>query len=277
MFRHLQRSASCMHGKHIRHCPALRCKPCIGRHFPSKEAESRSVASLVDKAMAGCSVSASASSAQQGKAQRKKGGAAASPDSAQAAPTGSASLADAASRALVALMREAESCAQMALLLIMQKARAPAKEVGYLLSEQSSQKCPDQQKVLTHAAFCARQVAVPSSCTSLMSCRSALLLLQLDRLSQQLQRLERELEAAKGAEASARAEAASEAKRRALQTAEAEAAGANARSEHAQALNSLQASVRKLEVCLRSQFLINFAPSSICTSFDLSFDACGFF
>ena len=70
----------------------------------------------------------------------------------------------------------------------------------------------------------------------------------MDRLSQQLQKLERDLDSARSAEASARAEAASEAKRRALQTAEAEAAGANARSEHSQALSSLQASVKRLEV-----------------------------
>ncbi len=72
--------------------------------------------------------------------------------------------------------------------------------------------------------------------------------MQVDRLSLQLQKLEKDLEAARNAESSARAEAASEAKRRALQTAEAEAAGANARSEHAQALSTLQASVKKLEV-----------------------------
>ena len=77
--------------------------------------------------------------------------------------------------------------------------------------------------------------------------------LQVDRLSQQLQKLERELETTRSAEASARAEAASEAKRRALQSAEAEAAGANARSEHVHALNSLQAAVKRLEV--RSAYL----------------------
>jgi len=74
------------------------------------------------------------------------------------------------------------------------------------------------------------------------------LYLQVDRLSQQLHKLERDLDSAKSAEASARAEAASETKRRALQTAEAEAAAANTRSEHSQALSRLQASVKKLEV-----------------------------
>lgn len=75
-----------------------------------------------------------------------------------------------------------------------------------------------------------------------------LLLLQVEKLSQQLERLERDLETAKSAEASARAKAASEAKRHALASAEAEAAGANARSEHARALGRLSASVKKLEV-----------------------------
>lgn len=90
------------------------------------------------------------------------------------------------------------------------------------------------------------------------------LLLQVERLSQQLQRLERDLEAAKSAEASARAEAASETKRRALQTAEAEASGANARSEHAQAHNSLQASVRKLEVIQHTSDLLLITASAFC-------------
>jgi len=70
----------------------------------------------------------------------------------------------------------------------------------------------------------------------------------VDRLSQQLHKLERDLDSAKSAEASARAEAASETKRRALQTAEAEAAAANTRSEHSQVLSRLQACVKKLEV-----------------------------
>ena len=87
--------------------------------------------------------------------------------------------------------------------------------------------------------------------------------LQVDRLSQQLQKLERDLEAARNAEVSARAEAASEAKRRALQSAEAEAAGANARSEHAQALNTLQASVKKLEV--RHAYLTLKSSIAACT------------
>ena len=98
------------------------------------------MASLVDKAMAGGPAPASASSAQQGKAQRsKKGGAAAPPDSSQAAPAGSANAADAARSALLALMREAEGCGQLALSLIMQKARAPAKEVGSLMHAQCCQ------------------------------------------------------------------------------------------------------------------------------------------
>ena len=97
--------------------------------------------SLVDKAMAGAPASAAASSAQQGKAQRsKKGGAAAPPDSSPVASAGSANVANAARSALMALMREAEGCGQLALLLIMQKARAPAKEVGTLLHAQPCRK-----------------------------------------------------------------------------------------------------------------------------------------
>lgn len=71
---------------------------------------------------------------------------------------------------------------------------------------------------------------------------------QVDRLSQQLQKLEGDLEAAKSAEASARSKAAAEAKQRALAAAEAEAAGANARQEHSQATSRLSASLKKLEV-----------------------------
>ena len=73
---------------------------------------------------------------------------------------------------------------------------------------------------------------------------------QVDRLSQQLQKLEGDLEAAKSAEASARSKAAAEAKQRALAAAEAEAAGANARQEHSQATSRLSASLKKLEVKL---------------------------
>ena len=88
------------------------------------------MATLVDKAMAGAPASAFASSAQQGKAQRRKGGAAASSDASKAAPAAGADTADAARKALMAVMGEAEACGHLALSLIMQKARAPAKEVG---------------------------------------------------------------------------------------------------------------------------------------------------
>ncbi len=70
--------------------------------------------------------------AQRSRAKRSAGRAAlqrpltASP----AAPAAGADTADAARKALMAVMGEAEGCGHLALSLIMQKARAPAKEVG---------------------------------------------------------------------------------------------------------------------------------------------------
>ncbi len=87
------------------------------------------VTSLVDKAMA-ARCSSAVSSAQQGKAQRKKGSAAAAPDSSQVAQSSSANTANAAKAALLGMMREAEGCGQLALSLIIQKAKAPTNEVG---------------------------------------------------------------------------------------------------------------------------------------------------
>ena len=109
----------------------------VRRHYRSKQTESRIVASLVDRAMADVPTAAagSASSAQQGKAQRKKGSAAAA---AAASGSGAAALhassggnaAEAAREALRAVMGEAPGVAQLALTAIMQKAKAPAKEVS---------------------------------------------------------------------------------------------------------------------------------------------------
>ena len=73
---------------------------------------------------------------------------------------------------------------------------------------------------------------------------------QVDRLSQQLQNLETDLDAAKSPVVSNASKAAAEAKQHALAAAEAEAAGANARQEHSQAMSRLSASVKKLEVRL---------------------------
>jgi hypothetical protein len=73
-------------------------------------------------------------------------------------------------------------------------------------------------------------------------------LLQLEKLSQQLQTAQKDLEAARSAEATARSKAAAEAKQRATQKAEADAAAANMRSEHAAELARLAANRKKLEV-----------------------------
>ena len=107
---------------------------CAHRHFRSKETETRIVASLVEKAMAGTAATApapAATSAQHSKAQRRKGGAPAPAPGSQAPGVGQSTSADAeaARQALMAVMGEAEGCAQLALALLLQKARAPAKEV----------------------------------------------------------------------------------------------------------------------------------------------------
>lgn len=73
---------------------------------------------------------------------------------------------------------------------------------------------------------------------------------QLEKLSQQLQAAQKDLEAARSAEAAARSKAAAEAKQRATQKAEAEAAAANLRSEHAAELARLASARKKLEVQL---------------------------
>ncbi|BDA47782.1 probable MATH domain and coiled-coil domain-containing protein At3g at N-terminal half [Coccomyxa sp. Obi] len=70
---------------------------------------------------------------------------------------------------------------------------------------------------------------------------------ELEKLSQQLQAAQKDLEAARSAEAAARSKAAAEAKQRATQKAEAEAAAANLRSEHAAELARLAAARKKLE------------------------------
>ena len=107
---------------------------CAHRYFRSKETETRIVASLVEKAMAGTAAPApapAATSAHPSKAQRRKGGAPAPAPCSQApgeSPSTSAD-AEAAREALMAVMGEAEGCAQLALALLLQKARAPAKEV----------------------------------------------------------------------------------------------------------------------------------------------------
>ena len=107
---------------------------CARRHFRSKETETRIVASLVEKAMAGTAAAApatAATSAQHSKAQRRKGGAPAPAPGSQAPGVSQSTSADAeaARGALMAVMGEAEGCAQLALALLLQKARAPAKEV----------------------------------------------------------------------------------------------------------------------------------------------------
>ena len=73
-------------------------------------------------------------------------------------------------------------------------------------------------------------------------------ILQLEKLSQQMQAAQRDLEAARNAEATARSKAAAEAKQRATYKAESDAAAANMRSEHAAELARLDANRKKLEV-----------------------------
>jgi len=73
-------------------------------------------------------------------------------------------------------------------------------------------------------------------------------MVQLEKLSQQLQAAQKDLEATRNAEASARSKAATEAKLRATQKAETDAATANLRSEHAAELARLAAARKKLEV-----------------------------
>ena len=237
------------------------------RHFSSKETESRIVASLVDRAMTNIPTAAagSASSAQQGKAQRKKGAAAAAAAASEpGAPALHASsggnAAEAAREALMAVMSEAPGVAQLALTAIMQKAKAPAKEVStawhhVMRLRKLSLSVLAPSECNHHTIFPSMgEIYMESPALALLPLLDhgeIILLLQVDKLLQQLQKLERDLEAAKSAELSARAQAASEAKRRALASAEAEAAGANARTEHAQALGRLSASVKKLEVRTR--------------------------
>ncbi len=74
--------------------------------------------------------------------------------------------------------------------------------------------------------------------------------MQLEKVSQQLQAAQKDLEAARSTEAAARSKAAAEAKQRATQKAEAEAAAANLRSEHAAELARLATARKKLEVLL---------------------------
>ncbi len=73
-------------------------------------------------------------------------------------------------------------------------------------------------------------------------------MVQLERLAQQLQAAQKDLEAARSAEASARSKAAAEAKQRTTHKAEADAAAANMRSEHAAELARLAGNRKKLEV-----------------------------
>ena len=72
-----------------------------------------------------------ATSAHHGKAQRRKGGAPAPAPGSQVSGASQSTRADAeaARKALMGVMGEAEGCAQLALALLLQKARAPAKEV----------------------------------------------------------------------------------------------------------------------------------------------------
>lgn len=94
-------------------------------------------------------------------------------------------------------------------------------------------------------------------------------LLQLEKLSQQLQNAQRDLDSARSAEATARSKAAAEAKQRATQKAEADAAAANMRSEHAAELARLAANRKKLEVsksCIAIFPSANFASRPSVTS-----------
>ena len=158
------------------------------------------------------------------------------------------------------VMGEAEGCAQLALAMIMQRAIATAREVGAPPMEGSWVMCTCAassallQPTLAHKAASVRPPLSKDSAS------------QAERLSQQLQRLERDLDAAKSSETSARAQAAWEAKRSALQAAEAEAAGANARSEHAQALGRLTAASKKLEVGLHPTYTIRLFRGADCAS-----------
>ena len=90
--------------------------------------------SLVEKAMAITAASVpvpAANSAQHSKAQRRKGGVPAPAPGSQASGVSRSASADAeaARQALMRVMGEAEGCAQLALVLLLQRARAPAKEV----------------------------------------------------------------------------------------------------------------------------------------------------
>jgi hypothetical protein len=76
-------------------------------------------------------------------------------------------------------------------------------------------------------------------------------ILQLDKVTQQLQQLQKDVEAARSAEASARGRTAAAEKLQATQAAEAEAAAANLRLEHNAELARLSNARKKAEVWLR--------------------------
>ena len=131
---------------------------CTHRHFRSKETETRIVASLVEKAMAGTGALAPApvaNLAHHSKAQRRKGGAPAPAPGSQASGVSQSTGADAkaAREALMAVMGEAEGCAQLALALLLQKVRAPAKEVRPQKSHPG-----EAASLLQSADLCLKQV-----------------------------------------------------------------------------------------------------------------------